>query len=73
MPAAAEPLGGCMADFQRTVSVHKQVMMLEAVGEAHSHVAAHVHCNTLVTLTTFLGCPSCICMTKECYQIGFLN
>ena len=22
---------------------------------------------------TFLGCPSCISMTKECYKIGFLN
>ena len=61
-----------MTDFQRTVSVHKQVVMLEAVGKAHGHVAAHVHCkNTWVTLTTFLGCPSCICMTKECYQIGY--
>ena len=26
-----------------------------------------------VTLTTFLDCPSCISVTKECYQIGFLN
>ena len=25
------------------------------------------------TLTTFLGCPSCISVTKKCYQIGFLE
>jgi len=25
------------------------------------------------TLTTFLGCPSCTTVTKECYQTGFLN
>ena len=29
--------------------------------------------NTWVTLTTFLGCLSCISVTKECYQIDFLN
>ena len=30
-----------------------------------------MHCkNTWVTLTTFLGCLSCINVTKECYQIG---
>ena len=29
--------------------------------------------NTSVTLTTFLGCLSCISVTKNCYQIGFLN
>ena len=27
----------------------------------------------LATLTTFLGCPSCIWVTKECYQTGFLE
>ena len=27
----------------------------------------------LRTSTTFLGCPSCITVTKECYQIGFLE
>ena len=33
-----------------------------------------LHCkNTWVTLTTFLGCPSCISVTKECCQVGFLN
>ena len=33
-----------------------------------------VHCkNTWVTSTTILGCPSCISVTKECYQIGFLE
>ena len=32
------------------------------------------HCkNTWVTSTTFLSCPSCINVTKECYQIGFLK
>ena len=29
--------------------------------------------NTWVTLTTFLGCLSCISVTKKCYQIGFLE
>ena len=29
--------------------------------------------NTLVALTTFLGCLSCINVTKECYQIGKAN
>ena len=30
-----------------------------------------MHCkNTWVTLTTFLGCLSCINVIKECYQIG---
>ena len=24
-------------------------------------------------ITTFLGCLSCISVTKECYQIGFLE
>ena len=39
-----------------------------------SSIRVYVHCkNTWVTLTTFLGCPSCISVTKECYQIGFLN
>ena len=33
----------------------------------------YVSKNTWVTLTTFLGCRSCISVTKECYQIGFLN
>ena len=27
----------------------------------------------LRTSTTFLGCPSCITVTKECYQIGLLE
>ena len=32
------------------------------------------HCkNTCVTSTTFVGCPSFISVTKECYQIGFLG
>ena len=26
-----------------------------------------------VTLTTFLGCLSCISVTKKCYQIDFLK
>ena len=29
--------------------------------------------NTRVTLTTLLGCLSCISVTKECYQIGFIE
>ena len=35
----------------------------------------HHHCkkNTWVTLTTFLGCLSCISVTKERYQIDFLE
>ena len=33
-----------------------------------------IHCkNTWVTSTTFSGCLSCIRVTKECYQIGFLE
>ena len=33
-------------------------------------ILAHcVHCEN--TLTTFLGCLSCIRVTKECNQIGF--
>ena len=29
--------------------------------------------NTCITSTTFLGCLSYISVTKECYQIGFLE
>ena len=29
--------------------------------------------NTWVAFTTFLGCLSCISVTKKCYQIGFLK
>ena len=29
--------------------------------------------NTWVTSTTFLGCLSCISVTKECYQMSFLE
>ena len=43
MPAAAEPVEGCMTDFQPTESVHQQVVMLEAVGEERLGVAVVAH------------------------------
>ena len=38
----------------------------------YRYLSVHIyHCkNTWVTLTTFLGGPSCISVAKECYQIG---
>ena len=33
----------------------------------------HITANTWVTSTTFLGCFSCTSVTKECYQVGFLE
>ena len=45
------------------------------LGKAPYHsLLPRYHCkNTWVTSTTFLGCLSCIRVTKECYQIGFLE
>ena len=61
-----EPLGGWCRTFMHSWP-SKYVCQSELALSLY-------HCkNTWVILTTFLGCHSCISVTKEWYQIGFLN
>ena len=56
-------------DLPKTLRAQQKVMSLDTHKPHSVQVCMCLHCkNTWVTLTIFLGCLSCINVTKECDQ-----
>ena len=59
-----------VSNFTRLRLVKLQTLLVQLIPNC---TASHGITYTWVTFTTFLGFSSYISVTKECYQIGFLN